>query len=205
MYITGITGNMGSGKSTVAHIFFVFGIPIYNADKEAKRIINSTEVQTKLIHYFGKSICADPLSENQTLSIDKKKLASEIFNSPEKLKFINQLVHPLVKTDFESWCTKQHAPYLLMESALIFECGWENLFDKLILVRTPKSLQIQRIMMRDKSTLEEVNARLKNQIPSSEKANNVDYIIENNEELSLLEQTLFIDKELREPLKSNKK
>ncbi len=182
----GLTGGIGSGKTTVAKLFEILGIPVFYADLEAHYIRMRTGVSEQIVQHFGRDI----LTENR---IDKRKLAGIIFNDAEALCWLNNLIHPLVEQAFEEWCniqSQQNIPFVLMESALIFEAHFERLFDQIIVVDAPQELRILRVMNRENITEQEVLQRIDKQMPADEKCRKADVIIQNNSRHSLIEQTV---------------
>lgn len=193
----GITGGIGSGKSTVCSMFELLGIPVYYADEEAKKIIdNDPSVKERLLLLFGTNV----LNENQ--SIDRKKLAALVFNDKKKLEQLNNIVHPAVALHTDRW-TKAHAqfPYVLKEAAILFESGAYKAVDKVITVTAPIELKITRVMQRDKATREQVQERMNNQLSDEEKIKRSDFVIYNDEQQLVIPQVLKIDLELRNPMK----
>ncbi|MCL2681919.1 MAG: dephospho-CoA kinase [Bacteroidales bacterium] len=183
-----LTGGIGSGKTTVAKLFEMLGVSVFYADLEAHSIRSKVEVSEQIVQYFGSKI----LTENQ---IDKHKLANVIFNNTEALHWINNLIHPLIEKDFEEWCNVQktkNTPFVLMESALIFEANFERLFDKVIVVDTPQNLRISRIMNRENISEQEVFQRINKQMPAEEKRQRADIVIRNDEQHSLIEQVVAV-------------
>jgi len=184
----GLTGAIGSGKTTVAKLFEMLGIPVFYADLEAHRVRSRPEISEQIIQHFGSKI----LTENQ---IDKRKLADVIFNDETALQWINGLIHPLVIAEFERWCThvETHGraslpKFVIMEAALIYEANLEYLFDKIIVVDAPEDLRISRVMKRENVSKQEVLQRMSKQIPAEEKRKKADIIIHNDEQHSLIEQ-----------------
>ena len=139
----GLTGNIGSGKTTVARVFNVLGIPVYHADAESKKLLGEPEVTRKIAEKFGHSV----ISTNG--EIDRKILANLIFNNSNNLDWINSLMHPLVIEHFRLWAKEQQAPYVLQEAAIIFESGIAGEFDYIIHVSCPKEIAIHRVTQRD--------------------------------------------------------
>jgi dephospho-CoA kinase len=183
----GLTGNIGSGKTTVARIFETLGAAVFNADEEAKTIINEEPQKTILITRFGDQILDD------ARNIDRKALAGIIFNNKEALNFINHLVHPLVRKRFKEFCRQKSETSLrIYEAAILIESGFYKRLDKVILVTAPEELRIRRIVDRDKTSEELVRQRIKNQWKESRKAKYSDFIIINDNETPLLEQCLFV-------------
>jgi len=182
----GLTGGIGSGKSTVASIFATLGIPCYDSDQRAKALMLENEnIRNFLLKQFGPEVIQN--QQLQTALISKK-----VFENPSLLEQLNAVVHPEVGNDFETWCQQQTAPYVLKEAALLFESGsWKGL-DALIVVSAPEELRIQRVMQRNGFTRENVLARMKNQWPEAEKTKRADYIITNDEQHSLIQQVMEI-------------
>jgi dephospho-CoA kinase len=190
----GLTGGIGSGKSVVAKVFATLGIPVFNADEEAKRIMQtSTEIKTKLIEQFGTEIYNES-------GLDKEKLATIVFNDSFQLQLLNAIVHPLTIQAAKDWAAKQTSPYVIKEAALIFESGAADGLFKVIGVTAPLSLRTHRVMQRDGITKEQVDARMRNQISDTIKMRLCDYVIENNNQQMVLPQVLDIDKAIRAAL-----
>lgn len=179
----GITGGIGSGKSTISEIFSMFDIPVYIADIESKRIVaESPIIKDKLISLFG-----DDLYKNSIL--DKVKLANLIFNDKAKLEIVNSIIHPEVKKDFEQWVEKnKQYPIVAQEAAILFESGFNKLMDKVVMVFAPLEMRIQRTMIRDKMPFEKVAERIKNQMPDEDKVKLSDFVIVNDGTISTIEQ-----------------
>lgn len=190
MLKVGITGGIGSGKSTVCAVFELLGIPVFYADEEAKKIVgNDAEVLVQVIAEFGKDVL------NEEGKPDRKKLASIVFNDDKKLKILSAIIHPAVTKRFLVWCKeKESSPYVLKEAAILFESTANVLVDRVITVSTPVELRIKRVMMRDHSTSEEIKRRMKNQMSDEEKIKISDFVIVNDEQKFLIEQVLSIHK-----------
>ena len=190
----GLTGGIGSGKSVVAKIFATIGIPVFNADEAAKRIMQtSPAIKTKLIEQFGTDIY-------NAHGLDKEKLAAIVFNDPFQLQLLNAIVHPVTIQAAKAWAAKQTSPYVIKEAALIFESGAADGLLKVIGVTAPLSLRTHRVMQRDDITKEQVDARMRNQISDTIKMRLCDYVIENNNQQMVLPQVLDIDKAIRAAL-----
>lgn len=170
--IIGLTGGIGSGKTTIARLFEAEGIPLYIADDEAKKIMILPETVHLVGEYFGKDVIVNHL-------IDRKKLAEIVFNHPEKLKELNKIIHPLVKNHFDNWVKKQNSPFVIKEAAILFESGSYKYCDQIITVIASEETRIKRVMARDNSTKEAVLDRIKNQWSDSQKTSKSDYVIEN--------------------------
>ena len=190
----GLTGGIGSGKSVVAKIFATLGIPVFNADEEAKRIMQtSPEIKAKLIQQFGTDIYNES-------GLDKEKLAGIVFNEPFQLQLLNAIVHPVTIQAAKDWAAKQTSPYVIKEAALIFESGAADGLLKVIGVTAPLSLRTHRVMQRDGITKDQVDARMRNQISDTIKMRLCDYVIENNNQQMVIPQVLAIDKAIRSAL-----
>ena len=190
----GLTGGIGSGKSVVAKIFATLGIPVFNADDEAKRIMQtSPEIKSKLIQQFGMDIYNES-------GLDKEKLASIVFDDPFQLQLLNAIVHPVTIQAAKDWAAKQTSPYVIKEAALIFESGAADGLLKVIGVTAPLSLRTHRVMQRDGITKEQVDARMRNQISDTIKMRLCDYVIDNNNQQMVIPQVLEIDKAIRAAL-----
>ncbi len=175
MRVVGLTGGMGSGKTTVANFFKDLGIPVFIADDEAKILMNnSDEVREQIIALFGEKAYV----ENE---LDRKYIASIVFNAPEKLQNLNNIIHPAVANYFKQWVLKQNTPYVIYETAILFETGGYKNCDKVILVTAPKDERIKRLQIRDNSSLEEIESRLHHQWSDSDKRKLTNYEIINKE------------------------
>jgi dephospho-CoA kinase len=186
MLKVGLTGGIGSGKSTVAKIFEVLGIPVYYADDAAKRLMNEDkELKAAITRHFGnESYINDQLNRSY--------LASVVFNNEEKLSLLNSLTHPATILDASQWMQKQTTPYIIKEAALIFESGSNQHLDYVIGVYAPAPLRIRRTMDRDHITQEEVLKRISRQMNEEDKMKRCDFIIINDEQQMLIPQVLAI-------------
>lgn len=190
MTIVGLTGGIGSGKSTVAKFFEDLGIPVYVADVEAKRLMNSSKViRRKLIGLFG-----EETYENG--SLNRPYIASKIFNDKQLLEQMNAIVHPKVASDFKKWAKRQTSDYIIKEAAIIFEIGAEAQYDAIITVIAPEHERIQRVIKRDSTTAQKVKSIIKNQMPDEEKADRSDFVIINDTLQHARTQVLEIHKKL---------
>ncbi len=191
MLKTGLTGNIGSGKTTVARVFRSFGIPVFDADEQSKMALNESLQQEKLIARFGPEIIGSDKK------IDKKHFARLIFNDPAALEYVNKLIHPIVRQRFFDFCEKHAAAACcLYEAAIIIETGFYKQLDKTILVTAPEALRVQRVKERDNASEEVVRQRMKNQWPEEQKKSFADFVIANDEKLPLLEQCLEVYKKI---------
>jgi dephospho-CoA kinase len=186
----GITGGIGSGKSTVSKILQTMGYPVFNSDDQARKILfQSKDLHDKLKENFGEEIIVNGIP-------DKVSLAKIVFSSKEKLKMLNELIHPLVRISFDEWILKQKSKIVIKEAAILIESGAYKECDKIIVVKSPEELRIKRVMKRDSVTEEEVKRRMKNQLPSNELMKFADFVIENDESHALLPQINLILTEL---------
>lgn len=192
MIKVGITGGIGSGKSTVCKVFRTMGIPVFEADNVARQLMNSNaEIRILLIKLFG----AEVYLPDQT--VDRKLLASIVFSDPSLLAQLNEIVHPFVKNAFDEWCEKQESPYILHEAAILFESGFYKIMDKTITVVTSEEERIQRVMKRDGTTSELVKQRIQHQWTDEQRINLADFVINNNENELIIPQIIEIDKKIR--------
>lgn len=186
----GLTGGIGSGKSTVARLFELLNVPVYYADAASKRLYHTNkELMANLKHHFGEDIyTADQLN--------RSRLAELVFNNPEKLELLNRLVHPPTIKDAEDWMLRQTAPYVIKEAALLFEAGSAQGLDYVIGVYAPVHLRIKRTMDRDGVSREEVQARMNRQIDEDIKMRLCDFVITNNEQQLVIPQVLQLHQQL---------
>ncbi len=186
----GLTGGIGSGKSTVAKTFEVLGIPVYYADVEAKRLMNENEgLKQKIQELFGTAIYTDG-------KLKRVVLADIVFNDPEKLEQLNALVHPITINDANQWLQQQKSPYAIKEAALIFESGISEFLDYVIGVYAPAPLRIQRVIQRDNTSKEAVMARMNKQMDEDEKMRLCNFVITNDELQLLVPQVLALHEHL---------
>jgi dephospho-CoA kinase len=180
----GLTGGIGSGKSTVAKIFETFGIPVYYADNAAKKLMNSNEeLKQKIKLHYGEAAYKND-------QLDRKYLADIVFNSPEKLELLNTLIHPVTIIDAEEWLQKQVTPYSIKEAALLFESGAAENLDYIIGVYAPQDLRIKRVIKRDGLSADEIWKRMNRQVNEEMKMKLCDFVIINNEQELLIPQVL---------------
>ncbi len=173
--IVGLTGGIGSGKTTVANIFRSLNIPVFIADEEAKILMNtSRRLQKKIITLLGEDAYANGVP-------DRAFIAKQVFNDSVLLEKLNELIHPAVRNRFAKWYKKQKSPYVIQEAAILFESGGYRLCDAVILVTAPLQIRLTRVMERDRTTMSEVLDRVKNQWPDEDKIPLSDYVITNME------------------------
>jgi dephospho-CoA kinase len=187
--IIGLTGGIGSGKSTVASYIASKGIPVYIADEEAKKIMELPEVISEVQQLFDE----DVLLENNQLN--RTKIAEIVFKNPQKLQELNAVIHPKVKLHFINWLKQyEDFPFIVKEVAILFETGGDASCDKIILVTAPEEVRIQRVMQRDKTNSINVKNRIKNQLSDKEKKAKSDFVIENIDMNNTMKQ---VDKVLK--------
>lgn len=192
--IVGLTGGIGSGKSTVAKIFDQIGIPIYQSDIAAKNLMNQNlQLKQSIIDLFGAESYVDGI-------LNRRYIANIVFNNPDILTKLNQLVHPLVFEDFDNWYQKiaTNVPYIIKEAALLIETKVHQKLDYLIVVTAPKQLKIERVMTRDKITEAQVLERMKNQQTESYYREHASFLIHNYPPFKIIDQVMYIHKQLLE-------
>jgi dephospho-CoA kinase len=193
MLTIGITGGIGSGKSTVCRAFKVLGVPVFQADAVAAWLQNNDlSIKKEIIGLFGAEIYgSDGL-------LIRRKMAAIIFSDRLLLEKMNQLIHPAVHREFEKWKVQmKHPPYVLYEAAILFETGNFRSFDYTVLVLADEKERIERVIKRDHSSVEAIMQRMHNQMPDTEKMRLADFIIENNDDQMILPQVLKLDQILK--------
>jgi dephospho-CoA kinase len=191
----GLTGGIGSGKSTVAQLFEVLGIPVYYADDAAKQLMNTdAALKTGIKKKFGEEIY-------KSGELDRQYLASIVFNDPDKLELLNSLVHPATIRDAEQWFRQQTTAYIIKEAALLFESGAADHLDLVIGVYAPEDLRIKRAMDRDGVSREEVMKRINRQMDEEMKMKRCDFIITNDEQQLVIPQVLELHQKLLQLVK----
>lgn len=186
MMVVGLTGGIGSGKTTIAKWFQSQNIPVYIADKEAKALMNRSKViKRKLTSLFGE----DAYKEGK---LNREYLASKIFSDRKLLSKMNAIVHPKVGSHFNRWLKKQDSPYVIKEAAIIFENNLEYQYDYIITVVADKDLRIERVMKRDNASKEKVESIISNQLSDEEKIKKSHFVINNNKLEEAKEQALSI-------------
>jgi dephospho-CoA kinase len=192
MLTIGLTGGIGSGKTTVAQIFEVLAIPVYYADQAAKDLMNHDPVlKEQIIAAFGKSVYREE-------KLDRALLAKRVFGDGKQLQILNSIVHPATMLDAARWIKKQHAPYVVKETAILFEAGLEKNYDRIIGVTAPESLRLERVLSRDHSSVEKVLQRMNQQMDEKEKMSRCHFVIHNDGIKPLLPQVLAIHESLLE-------
>ncbi|WP_347065680.1 dephospho-CoA kinase [Flavobacterium sp. WV_118_3] len=188
--IVGLTGGIGSGKSTIVAYIRSKGIPVYIADDQAKKIMDDPEIIKKVRGIFDENVI-----ENEKLN--RKKIAELVFSSPNLLKKLNEIIHPAVRENFDNWLkNNEKSSFIVKEAAILFESGSYKDCDKIILITAPQDIRIERVMNRDKVSREQVLDRMKNQWDDAKKAEFSDYIIDNTDLSVSLKEVELILKEL---------
>ena len=189
----GITGGIGSGKSVVASLFRLLGIPVYIADEESKQLTNQSPViRQQLTAHFGEAIYTAE-------GLNRSLLANLIFQDPKQLRIVNGIIHPEVKRRFEAWATRQTTPLCAIESAILFESGFDQVVGTHLMVYAPKALRIERAIARDSASREAIQRRIENQMADEEKRLLADHVIYNDDQQPLIPQvTKLIDQLLPE-------
>ncbi len=188
--IIGLTGGIGSGKTTIANYYASLGIPVYIADDEAKKLMESQDIINQLLLAFGNIILDNGI-------IDKNQLAKIVFQNPEKLKTLNSIIHPAVKKNFNKWLLlHQTSPIVIKEAAILFESGSYKDCDAVITVTAPLEERIKRVINRDNTTREAVENRIKNQWTDDERISKSDYVIINTSVNEAIKQAKIILKKL---------
>jgi len=194
MRMIGLTGGIGSGKTTVAKIFATLGIPVFNADDAAKELMQKSPLlKEKLIRQFGSEVYQDG-------QLNKAYLSNIVFKDPYQLNLLNAIVHPASIQAAWDWAGQQKAPYVIKEAALIFESNASEGLDQVIGVSAPLSLRIHRVMQRDQCTKADVEMRMRNQVSDSIKMKLCDWVIHNNDQELLIPQVLKIHESLMKGL-----
>ena len=188
----GVTGGIGSGKTTICRIFEIIGIPIFYADIEAKKIMSANK---EIISDIKKEIGSNAYLKNG--NINRLYLKTILFSNPEVRQKLNTIVHPKVITLFNKWANDQKAPYIIKEAALIFESGSYKELDKIIVVTAPEKLRIRRIVERDGVTENQVKSIIKTQISEKEKISRSDYVIHNDSSELIIPKVLEIHSQLQ--------
>lgn len=186
----GITGGIGSGKSTVATIFRVLGIQVFNADTEARWLMqHEPQLKNELIQAFGNK------SFDQTGQLDRKYIAAQVFGNHDRLQTLNSLVHPAVQHHFEQWARRQDSMYVMKEAALLFESGSDTALDGIIAVSAPEHERLKRAMERDGADEEAIKRRMKGQWPQNKIVALANWVIENDGQTMLIPQVLNLHRQ----------
>ena len=186
----GLTGGIGSGKTTVAEVFSQLGVAIYLSDDRAKALmVSDEELQLAIISLFGEQ-------SYEMGMLNRAYIASKVFSDKKELEKLNALVHPALKKDFDLWCNEQTSPYIIKETAILFESGVNKGLDKVILVEASAEIRLSRVMERDKVSSESVLARMEVQWSDERRKSLSDYVILNDDKCSVLEQVLEVHENL---------
>jgi dephospho-CoA kinase len=186
----GITGGIGSGKTTVCRIFRVLGVPVFVADTIARDLMQDDQaIRTELNSIARKDLYLSG-------SLDRKELARLIFNRPDLLKRVNAAVHPSVLRNFDEWASVKEAPYVIMESAILFEAGADALLDKVVTISAPVEERIARVMGRNDLSREEVIGRINNQLEDEEREEQSYYVINNSDNEMIIPEILKIHEDM---------
>lgn len=192
----GITGGIGSGKTSVCRVFNVLGIPVFSADPEAQKIMNDDHlIRNGVNEIAGRDIYPEG-------KLDRMELASLIFNDSALLMKVNALVHPVVFDHFMRWAQEQTAPYVIMEAAILFESGASDLVDRVATIVAPVEERISRVTLRNKLTREQVMDRIRNQMTDEERIKRSDYVINNSENEMIIPVILHIHEDILTHLNS---
>ncbi len=181
MIRVGITGSIGSGKTTVCRMFAALGIPVYDSDLEARRLMQEPPLARRIAERFGDAMYRDGV-------LDRRALAARVFSDPNELVALNALVHPVVVEDFRRWTAEQRAPYLILESALLFEAGLQQDLDYVVVVTAPITSRVLRAQRRDGVSTEEVRRRMAAQMTEEEYMARADFVIRNDSDLIALDE-----------------
>ena len=186
----GITGGIGSGKTTVCRIFMVLGVPVFVADNVAKELMHSDgDIRMRLNQVAGKDLYVSG-------SLDRKELARIIFNRPDLLRKVNEAVHPSVLRQFNEWASGAGSPYVIMESAILFEAGADSLVDRVATISAPVEERIARVMGRNDLSREEVIGRINNQLEDEEREEQSYYVINNSDNEMIIPEILKIHEDM---------
>jgi len=181
--VIGITGGMGSGKTTVCKIFESLGVPVFYADDVAKQLYGEASIQEQVISVFGKNVFVNG-------ALNRAYLANLVFKDSEKLQRLNAIIHPAVSEKFEAWKRKQSSDWVLKEAAILIESGGADYCDEIVLVRASEAERVKRITKRDGVDVESVLARMKSQMNDEERMKYVDHVVDNSGVKMLIPQVL---------------
>ncbi len=188
----GLTGGIGSGKTVVSTLLGVMGIPVYDSDDRTKELYDSDEsLKAALTARFGESLYAEG-------RLNRSLLASIIFTDIEALSFINKVVHPIVEADYRKWAEQQKAPYVVQESAILFEAGLAPLCDLIVVVSAPDDLRVQRVCQRNGCTPDSVRERMQWQLKEEERLAHADRVLVNDDVKALIPQVISLQTYLKQ-------
>ena len=190
MLRVGLTGGIGSGKSTVAGVFEVLGVPVYYADRAGRMLVdNDPGIRTEIIKHFGKESYKDG-------RLDRQYISTIVFGDEKKRELLNEITHPVIISDAAKWMKKQNAAYIIKEAALIFESGSEKDLDYVIGVKSPRGLRIKRVMERDSTSKAEVIKKMESQMDEDVKMKKCDFLLINDEQQLLVPQVMALHQQL---------
>lgn len=190
MITIGVTGGIGSGKSVVCDILRLHGIPVYEADREAKELNDTSPViRAEITRHFGEELYRDG-------KLDRKAFASVIFHDKQKLALANAIIHPELAKHFLLWCNRQQHPIVAIDAALLFEADFHSWINKVIMVYAPEDVRLKRTIVRDQATADQVKARMQAQLPEEEKIKQSNFVVYNDNAHSLILQVEEIMKQL---------
>jgi dephospho-CoA kinase len=188
----GVTGGIGSGKTSVCRVFSVLGIPVFSADAVAKEVMDiDTGIILRINTIAGKNLYTGG-------SLDRAELAKLIFNNNRLLEKVNSLIHPVVFNRFREWERKQNAPYVIMEAAILFESGASKVVDRIVTVVAPIEERVNRVIHRSNLTREQVMERMRNQMDDDERIKKSDYVIQNSEDDMIIPSVIRIHEDILE-------
>lgn len=186
MIRVGLTGGIGSGKTTVGRVFRTIGIPVFEADAEGRRLlVNDLGLKHAVVERFGASVLKEDV-------IDRAALANIVFQDATALKDLNALIHPAVRAAFDRWTSEQRSPYVIMEAAVLAESGGHRTMDSIVVVSAPEAIRIQRVMERDGVREDAVRARMANQVSEAERLAIADHVIHNDDTRLVIPQVLEV-------------
>lgn len=187
----GVTGGIGSGKSTVCKIFESLGVPVYNADQRSKDLVDQKpKIRSAIIEHFGEEAFKEGV-------YNRPYIANIVFNDKAKLELLNSIIHPYVLKDWEDFCLQYtHLPYIVKEAAIMLETDSKNSIDKVTLVYAPRELRLERVMKRDRTDRASIESRMEKQMSEEEKLKRADFVIYNDGQHSLIEQVLKLHRQL---------
>ena len=190
MLKVGLTGGIGSGKSTVARVFEVLGVPVYYADSAGRMLVdNDPGIRTEIIKHFGKESYKDG-------RLDRQYISTIVFGDEKKRELLNEITHPVIISDAAKWMKKQNAAYIIKEAALIFESGSEKDLDYVIGVKSPRGLRVKRVMERDSTSKAEVIKKMESQMDEDVKMKKCDFLLINDEQQLLVPQVMALHQQL---------
>lgn len=185
-----LTGNIGSGKTTVCRFFEVLGVPVYYADQRARLITRTPGVLDEIRSTFGHDVFEDGNRLN------RQKLAQVVFNDQQALNTLNKIIHPRVYLDYQHWLNQHaHVAYTIQEAAVIFEAGHEKRFDRIVVVGAPRQVRLQRVIRRENATCQEVEQRMKNQLDQEVLEKKAHHVIVNDDRQAVIPQVLALHAE----------